>query len=189
MSLVGFQGRAQALQYMPNKHHHKFSINIWDLCESPTGYTLNVNMYSGKPAPSFRLGYDVVMRLLQPYFEYGHHLYVDNYFTSISLAEGLIAKSTYSTSTLRSNRQHVHAIVKVRQKKGDITAARRVLTGIIRSRCFFLSTQPVTYISKWNRTHEGVPHLITNCNKHMGGVDMSDMCCYMFLDERRTLNE
>lgn len=194
-SLVGFEGRVQALQYMPNKHHHKFGLKLWNLCESSTGYTLNADLYPGRSArhSAKGLGYDVCFKLMDPYFGVGHYLYVDNFFTSIHLAEDLILKSTYLTGTIRKNRTGVPDIVK--KKKGDICAARRehllCVNWFDKKPAFCLTTkdtaQPVTYVSQQNRSHDGVPHLITNYNHHMDGVDMSDMRCYMFLDECRTL--
>ena len=44
----------------------------------------------------------------------------------------------------------------------------------------------ITYNSKRNREHQ-CPEIVRNYNLHMGGVDLSDMRCYMFLDERRTI--
>ena len=48
------------------------------------------------------------------------------------------------------------------------------------------SSKMITYNSKRNREHQ-CPEIVRNYNLHMGGVDLSDMRCYMFLDERRTI--
>ena len=44
----------------------------------------------------------------------------------------------------------------------------------------------ITYTSKRNREHQYL-EIVHNYNLHMGDVDLSDMRCYMFLDERRTI--
>ena len=47
-SLIGFDGQAPAIQYMPNKHHHCFGFRFFCLCESDIGYTVNFSIYEGK---------------------------------------------------------------------------------------------------------------------------------------------
>ena len=36
------------------------------------------------------LGYDVVVKLMQPYFNQGYHLFIDHFYTSTVLVEYLI---------------------------------------------------------------------------------------------------
>ena len=38
-NLIGFEGRRPTIQYIPNKHHHRFGLKLFCLCESSTGYT------------------------------------------------------------------------------------------------------------------------------------------------------
>ena len=33
-SLIGYEGRGPAIQYMPNKHDHSFDLKLFCLCES-----------------------------------------------------------------------------------------------------------------------------------------------------------
>ena len=44
----------------------------------------------------------------------------------------------------------------------------------------------ITYTSKHNREHQ-CPEIVCNYNLHAGGVDLSDMRCYMFLDKCITI--
>ena len=48
------------------------------------------------------------------------------------------------------------------------------------------SSKMITYTSKQNHEHQ-VPEIVRDYHLFMGGVDLSDMCIYMFLDERRTI--
>ena len=67
-SLIGFEGRAPAVQYMPNKHHHRFSFKPFCLCESDTGYTVNFSIYEGKSntASEYEISHDVCIQLMGP---------------------------------------------------------------------------------------------------------------------------
>ena len=48
-----------------------------------------------------------VMRLMQPYLRKGHSLFMDNWFTSLALFEGLHANSTGTYGTARENRSRM----------------------------------------------------------------------------------
>ena len=43
-SFIGFEGRGPAIQYMPNKYHHRFRFKLFCLCESSTGYTYSFSI-------------------------------------------------------------------------------------------------------------------------------------------------
>ena len=47
-SLIGTKNKTQILQYLPNKHHHKWGIKLWMICEAVTGYVLGFTVYKGK---------------------------------------------------------------------------------------------------------------------------------------------
>ena len=48
------------------------------------------------------------------------------------------------------------------------------------------SSKMITHTSKRNHEHQ-VPEIVWDYNLFMGGVDLSDMNIYMFLDKRRTV--
>ena len=47
------------------------------------------------------LGYDVVVKLMQPYFNQGYHLYIDNFYTSTVLVKYLFQQGVPTTGTIR----------------------------------------------------------------------------------------
>ena len=71
----------------------RWGIKLWVLADSSNGYTIDLNVYIGKvegqDVSANGLGYDVVMKLMNPYFHQGYHLYVDNFYTSVTLFQGL----------------------------------------------------------------------------------------------------
>ena len=49
------------------------------------------------------LGYDVVVKLMQPYFNQEYHLYIDNLYTSSVLVKYLFQQGVPTPSTIREN--------------------------------------------------------------------------------------
>ena len=58
------------------------------------------------------LAYDVVMKLCQHIAGKKHHLYCDNYFTSILLFTDLLDMKIYASGTIRQNKQGLPGEVK-----------------------------------------------------------------------------
>ena len=56
-------------------------------------------------AVNLDLGYKVVMRLMRNYRHRHHHVYADNFFTSVHLAEALLQAYTYLCGTTRATRK------------------------------------------------------------------------------------
>jgi len=62
--------------YIKNKKH-KYGIKFYE----PDGYVLNIEIYKGKNVEvtgNSKIN-DLVLRLVKPYLNKGHHLYMDNY--------------------------------------------------------------------------------------------------------------
>lgn len=55
--------------------------------------------------PDLDLGYKVVMMLMKKFLLRHHHLYADNYFTSVRLADDLRQADTYMCGTTRWTRR------------------------------------------------------------------------------------
>ena len=84
--MVGMKCRTSIIQYMPKKPK-KFGVKLWVLCESQSGYCLNLQIYKGKEGDNQESGlaYRVVMDLMRVYLYRNHYLFVDNYCTSPKL--------------------------------------------------------------------------------------------------------
>ena len=52
-SLVGMKNRIAYLQYMPNKHHSRFGIKKFELCDATSSYVLHIELYAEKGFPVF----------------------------------------------------------------------------------------------------------------------------------------
>lgn len=100
--------RSRFTQYMPNKPH-KFGITFWLEVDVQTKYILNGFPYIGKDETrcSKSLGEFVTLKLAEPYLQRGRNITTDNVFTSIPLAEKLLAKKATLVGTIRSNKREL----------------------------------------------------------------------------------
>ena len=93
-------------QYMPLKPI-KRGYKMWCLCDATNGYAYNFTMYTGaSDNPSNdSLSSGVVQDLVEPLYWRNHHVYMDNFFSSLELAKKLAEKNTYKIGTMRTNRK------------------------------------------------------------------------------------
>ena len=97
------------------------------LCEH-TRYVWNDLVYCGKMNPLSGFGHaeTVVLKLMEKLLDRGHALYVDNFYTSVPLAEALLNRNTLICGTLRKNRKQLPKnIVSTKLKKGQHIAKRK----------------------------------------------------------------
>ena len=98
-------------------------VKVWCLCDSHTGYCLAFSVYTGTStdgAANLDLGYRVVMRLMRHHLLSYHHLYADNYFTSVHLAVDLLHADTYLCGTTRATRREFpKTLTGVRLRQGE----------------------------------------------------------------------
>ena len=106
-AMVAFKGQLSMKQYVPLKPI-KRGIKIWECADSSNSYVCNFQVYMGRQdggVTEHGLGYHIVRELTQPFVGKHHHIFCDNFFTSIKLACDLLRDETYLCGTIRSNRQ------------------------------------------------------------------------------------
>jgi len=65
------------------------------------------------------------MELAEDYLDKGRTMYTDNWYTSVTLANQLLNRSTNLVGTLRSNRKfNPVSVVKAKLKKGEIMSSQ-----------------------------------------------------------------
>ena len=202
-SMIGYRGKTPHLrQYMPNKHHSRFGIKLWCLCESDSGYTCHFEVYKGAADPrdggAEGMTFNLCVRLLREanLLRLGYHLGLDNYFSSPKLFFHLFDKQTTATGTVRSNRKGLPSQVKQAKPSNKQTCERRkgnllcVAYTDGAKRPLLLSTFCKGGFSNTiNKRNEVVrkPRVVIKYNSSMGGVDVSDARLYRYLAERRTM--
>lgn len=177
--MVAYKGRLYFKQYSPAKPT-KWGVKVWMLCESVTGYCLNFNVYTGRrrSVSPHGTGHDVVMELCHPYFHRHHHVYFDRFFASPVLLEHLEERGTRACSTAHLNRKGIPAQARAMKLKrqGDVRFFQK---GSLLLTIWKDKRQVVTLSNNQGTkmiASSGVvkPQVVTEYNKYMGGVDISD---------------
>ncbi|XP_048577744.1 piggyBac transposable element-derived protein 4-like [Nematostella vectensis] len=152
-----------------------------------------MQVYTGKKDGGVQqgLGYQVVYDLTRKVAGKGHHVFCDNFFTSVKLAEDLLKDSIYLCGTTRSNRKDfpaelkdAAAIKKLRRGESIFRQKGNVVCTIWKDKkaVAFISTQcEAKGIETVNRRQkdgsilkvDSLP-VVTLYNKFMGGVDKAD---------------
>lgn len=165
----------------------KYGILVRMLCDSITGYISLFKIYSGSKKPLK----NTVTKLLENVTGKWHHLYVDNYYNSVDLAEDLLMKKIHVCGTLRQNRG---LPAKLKNYKLDVFESkyqRRIAvlaqiwkptkTKIIRIISTIHNSGLVDTTKKCRKTNSTIkkPASILDYNKYMKGVDRADQfLCY-----------
>ena len=187
--MVKFKGRLGFIQYMPMKPT-KRGIKVWMLASPANGYTHEVDVYCGRSdgmTAEHGLGYNVVMKLSTPYHGKGHHIFYDNFFSSVELLRDLLKKSTYACGTMRSNRRGYPLKNVGKLRRGELqfrqTSDRTMVACAWQDKRTvhsLSSTSNPALIETRRRAVAGVqdvvmkPQPIADYNRFMGGVDLAD---------------
>ena len=114
-SLLLWKGQLLFKQYIPLKRA-RFGIKLFNVCER-SGYTYRFHIYTGKEDPAFQMERDIppdaghlsmtekiVVYMAQPLLGKGYQLYMDNWYSGVSLYLYLKSKNTVSCGTVKENR-------------------------------------------------------------------------------------
>ena len=188
-------GLRQFIEDKPNK----WGIKLWVLADSSNGYTVDFNVYIGKEAgqtvSANGLGYDVVMKLIRPFVKQGYHLFVDNFYTSVTLFKDLYNQGVLATGTTMETRRDFPASLKNSKEwaKGRERGSMRwervspclalqwidnkvvsVLTTIDNANDHGQVSRKCKTAGEWSSKVVSQPKAIANYNKYINAVDRSD---------------
>ena len=89
-AMISYKGRLSYIQCLPAKPI-KCGVKLWMRCDLESAYLHEYDVYLGKSQNSQHgLAYDVVTKLCESIAGHNHHLYCDNYFTSVPLLRELL---------------------------------------------------------------------------------------------------
>lgn len=103
--MIGMKNRFAHIVYMPNKRHARFGIKKFEVVESKYSYILHTELYSGKrflADSQDPFTQTVIMFLLRAcnLLNKSYHIFTDNFYTKIPLANELLAHKTFITGTV-----------------------------------------------------------------------------------------
>jgi hypothetical protein len=190
--MLGWQGRLRFHVYNPSKIT-KYGILVQLVCESMSGYISNMQIYDGKCGPFA----ETVSLLLEPYEGKGHHLYQDNYYNSVRLAEELLQKSIRVSGTIRVHRGLPKDMIEEAKmlKKGEVTFRRKQDVLLVSHQdkrlVNMISTLHTVAVVDDSSRRTGVtkkkPKCVVDCNTHMHGVDTADQYLAYYPFIRKTV--
>lgn len=138
----------------------------------------------------------VIILFLEKYMNKGHSLYIDNFYTSVGLAEELLNKNTYVTGTLRAKRAGNPNLVHNKLNAGEscILHNRKnivVTKWLDKRKVLFLSSE---HDSNYKMTTSGrirsvkyKPAVQVEYNKYKRAIDRHDQLLSYYSCEHKTL--
>ena len=125
-TMLLFRKWSSGKQYMP-KNPVKWGIKAFSLAHSSNRYLFNILLYTGAetlygtneqcsvlPQPA-----RVVLHLVEPYLNQGHHLFTERYYSSIPLAQALQNNETAFTGTCVCNRVDLPDLIRGGRTPGE----------------------------------------------------------------------
>lgn len=188
-SLMLYKGRLSWRQYLPLKRA-RFGVKYFCLCESKSGYLFSSIIYTGKGtiiSPQFQnlsISSQIVMALMEPLLNMGYCLTIDNYYTSLNLADLLVQNKTDMYGTARSTRKEMpHTMVSKKLGVDETISFRRgkllAMKWKDKKDICLLSTVHNSEIIVTNKPRKDgsairKPKLVVDYNDTMAGVDRLD---------------
>lgn len=187
-SLLKWKGRLNFKQYIPSKRS-RFGIKFFILADSETSYILDSIIYTGSSTnleirKEFGYSASVVLQLMKPYFNLGHSLFVDNWYTSPILFEQLFELKTNACGTVRPSRKGLPYLkdkLAAGETKSYFTKDMMALKWKDKREVFILSSlhddsfENSKKINSKNNEFFQKPKCIIDYSNNMGGVDRNDM--------------
>ena len=196
--LLLWKGRVSFKQYIASKRS-RFGIKLLSLCET-SGYLWSSFVYLGSKgiitedgrAMERLLGKSgaVVPKLMSDVFGKGYKLFVDNWYTSEKLFRYLEENGTAACGTARGTRLHLPKSFK---KEPLQKVQYRFLRdeNMLEVPFYFLSTiHSIVKVASGKSDKDGrsvkMLRLISDYNKHMGGVDKNNAMVGNYMGVRRS---
>ena len=188
-AMIPFKGRSSMKQYLPMKPV-KRGFKVWAMADALNGYLYDFNVYTGATGErETALGEKVVLTLSEPLKGKHHQLFFDNYFTSITLLDKLLAQGTYGCGTIRTNRKNFLSEISEEAKKfqrggsvfrqcGKIVATAWKDNKVVNVASTLADPTELTTVKRRQKDGTRIdvecPLCVALYNEYMGGVDYSD---------------
>lgn len=174
--------RCPFLQYIASKPD-KFGIKFWIAADLDTKYMCNAMPYLGKDSTrpvGERLSESVVTRLMEPFLDRGRTVTMDNFFTSLSLANRLLQRNTTLLGTMNKIRREIPEKVKKNTEREELSTQVFTSGSALLTVYAAKKKKNVCLLSTMHKTVEiqedlrRKPNVITDYNHLKCGVDVLD---------------
>lgn len=191
-NMCAWSGNGGSKVYMPLKPV-KYGIKLYALCESKSGYACSLIQYNSRKSES---NVEMISRLTTNYQHKNHHLYMDNFYTSLKVVEKMSELGIYCCGTLRDNRggpknlkQEVKKLLKGEGyifNNNSVNCLGMMDNGPVAliSSIHSCATQGNSSNEKQQNLHNST--IIKDYNKYMGGVDLMDQMTGYYAISRRS---
>ena len=191
-SMVPYYGKHSMKQCIRGKPI-RFGYKQWVLA-TPLGYAIYLSPYQGAAAgydKTLGLGHSVVVDLvsqLPPSLPF--HVFIDNFFTGMSLLQDLTERGLGATGTVRTNRIDKCPLKQISKEERGAFDYRSSADGSITVCCWMDNSVvtmasnvhgvfPLQKVQRWSaketkRINVDQPGMVKAYNKGMGGVDRMD---------------
>ncbi|XP_056107732.1 piggyBac transposable element-derived protein 4-like [Rhinichthys klamathensis goyatoka] len=206
--MVACKAHTGMTQYMKAKPT-RWGFKLFVLADSSNGFTVDFSVYTGKNTfpTGHGLSYDAVTSLLDHTFlGSGYHVYTDNFYTSPKLLKDMFAVKFGACGTYRDNRKdcprNAANSLSKKSARGSIRWIRDGPLVFVK----WMDTREVSVCSTihpaytrdtaqrrvktqdtWRTTTFPCPTPVTEYNKHMGGVDLSDQLLQYYTTQHKTM--
>lgn len=193
---MAFRGPCRFRQYIPSKPN-RYGIKLFAMSDAKYFYTVTMEVYLGtQPEGPYKVGnsaQEIVGRLIKPIDKSERNVTTDNWYTSIPLANHLLAHNITMVGTLCKNKKEIPPAFLPNKNKAE----KSTVFG------FTKSTTLLSYTPKKSKSvlllstmhHDGTidvesgndkkPEILTFYNRTKGGVDTTDKLCATYDVGRR----
>ena len=195
--MIPWRGRLSFPQFIASKPI-QFGIKVWVLADSESKYIYRQQLYIGRN-PGERAEVDLATRVVKELCagleDYGHHLYTDNFYTSVDLYQYLYDKKIYACGTIKGSRNNFPKEIVFGVARGTyqwrMSGPLLAVAWLDNKAVYFLSTiHPPEFPLRANAEARVVrcrgagegrksgdvpcPPLLKDYNSYMGRVDQAD---------------
>lgn len=189
--MIPWTGRLRIRTYNPGKLV-KCGLLVYVVTESNSGYICNLEIYAGEGKKL----QDTILSVLEPYLDQNYHVYQDNYYNSVTIAETLLSRQVRVCGTIRVNRGLPPDLKNESQslKRGETSFRRKgeILLQIWRdtravNMISTIHSSTMVDVPRRNDTIIKKPLCICQYNTFMKGVDRADQYLSYYSILRKTV--
>lgn len=190
--LFPFRGRTKFTQYIPSKPA-KYGIKLWWVCDAATYFPLTGQIYTGKinNTRDVNQGERVVKELVEQYKNSGRNVTMDNFFTTISLADTLQSWRLSMVGTMKKNKTCLPPEFKASSRREELSTEfgfgeNKMICSYVPKKNRAVVLLSTTHFDNEISDIKQKPKMILFYNETKGAVDTMDKMLGQYTTKRKT---